>query len=204
MLQANKNLKKSLLPDTSIVKDAIDLLGLAADSHIYNHSLRTHYLASKFAEKNKMNVDKEQLALACLFHDIGLCEHYYSPHSAFVFNSSESLKDFLIEKDYPKSRIRPMMEAIDFHFSITPKWSLGDVAGLLQIGAWMDVTGIRTWALPGERKRARALFNDDGFFLKFNVCLIKQLLSPKRAVGIVSPQMVLPQGHYDLTSHCEH
>ena len=118
MLQANKNLKKSLLPDTSIVKDAIDLLGLAADSHIYNHSLRTHYLASKFAEKNKMNVDKEQLALACLFHDIGLCEHYYSPHSAFVFNSSESLKDFLIEKDYPKSRIRPMMEAIISIFSI--------------------------------------------------------------------------------------
>jgi len=197
---SKKKLAHAMLPDTSIVMEASKILFSANDEIIYNHTLRSHYLAAKYAAVNSINYDAEQLALACLFHDFGLTEAYYSPEHAFVFNSSNALKGFLTEKGYAFDKIQPMMEAIDCHFEILPKWELGEVAGLLQIGAWMDVTGLRSWNLPGERRKARKEFRAKGFFLHFNGCLFHQLCSPKRALGLILPEANIPHNHYQCKS----
>ena len=33
-----------------------------------------------------------------------------------------------------------------------PKWQKGPTVGLLQVGAWMDVTGLRQWSVSREAR----------------------------------------------------
>ena len=184
------------LPDSGIVTEAAALVQRASDARIFNHTLRTHYLATRYASRFEVEYDREQLALAALFHDIGLSPEHYTDDHAFIFRSLETLKGFLLERGYDPTRIPATMQAIDWHFNVLPRWDLGEVAGLLQIGAWMDVTGLRCWSIFEYYRESKKLFSKRGFFLHFQGCLFGQLVSPARALGLIAPGRHLPEGHY--------
>jgi hypothetical protein len=194
-------LLRARMPDTRVVAEAGALARAAFDDRLFHHTLRTHFLALRYAERFGLSCDREQLALACLFHDLGLVAPHYRADRAFTFSSSAAMKSFLLERGWPAERILPAMEAIDFHMQLLPRWERGETAGLLQVGAWMDVTGLRGWRLPGAVREARAQFRRGSFFLQFNVCLAGQLLSPRRAPGLLAPRGREPADHYCCEAH---
>lgn len=189
------------LPDSRIVNEAGALIRAAFDDRLYNHTMRTHLLAVRYAARYGIHHDREQLAMACLFHDLGMVGPHQDAGRAFTFSGSAAMKEFLLQRQWPEERIRPAMEAIDFHMQLLPRWDLGEVAGLLQVGAWMDVTGLRRWRLPQAVKESRRHFERGGFFLHFNVCLAKELVSPRRALGLLAPHGRAPAGHYCCDAH---
>ncbi len=152
-----------------------------------------------YAKAKSIEYNQEHLALACLFHDLGLTEEFHNPKQAFIYNSSATLRDFLQAKQYAAQDTVTLMETIDFHFSLRPHWQSGPVAGLLQIGTWMDVTGRKSRQIPGARQKARATFDSRGFFLYFNRCLCCELLSWQRLKGILAPAHHCPENHYPAT-----
>ena len=184
------------MPDSAIIREAATFVRRVCNDKIFNHSLRTHYLAVQYAARFGIATDREQLALACLFHDTGLMPGHYTADRSFTFNSSRALREFLSARAYPPQKIHSAMEAIDWHFHVLPRWDLGETAGLLQVGAWMDVTGLRSWSMFREYRRSRRLFEKAGFFLHFNACVLNQLISPKRAIGLLAPARCVPPGHY--------
>jgi len=188
------------MPDSAIIREAAVLVRRMCNDKIFNHSLRTHYLAVQYATRFGIATDREQLALACLFHDTGLMPDRYTADRSFTFNSSRALREFLSERAHPPQKIRGAMEAIDWHFVILPRWDLGETAGLLQVGAWMDVTGLRSWSMFREYRRSRQLFENGGFFSYFNACVLRQVMSPKRAIGLLAPARSIPPGHYDSSA----
>lgn len=196
-----KAIQFAAMPDSALVTDAAELVRGICNDKIFNHSLRTHYLAVQYAARYKKSFDPEQLALACLFHDTGLMPDCYSPDRSFIFNSSQALKDYAIGRSVDPQKIDAAMQAIDWHFHVLPRWDLGEVAGLLQVGAWMDVTGLRCWRVFDAYRRSKKLFDKRGFFLYFNACLARQLIAPKRALGLLAPGRNLPAQHYCCDSH---
>lgn len=194
-------LLRAQMPDTRLIAEAGALARAAFDDRLFHHTLRTHFLALRYAERFGVRCDREQLALACLFHDLGLVAPHYRADRAFTYSSSAAMKDFLLQRGWEPERVRPAMEAIDFHMQLLPRWELGETAGLLQVGAWMDVTGLRSWRVPGAVKQARAQFRRGSFFWQFNVCLTGQLLSPTRALGLLAPSGREPAGHYCCDAH---
>lgn len=175
------------MPDSATVTEAVALVRASFDDTLWNHTLRTHLLAAGWAERIGVRFDREQLALACLFHDLGMVPPQRDPAHAFTFAGSRALRDFLHPRGWETRRIEAAAQAIDFHMQLRPRWDLGEVAGLLQVAAWMDVTWLRSRQLREVVEEARRRFDRTGFMLRFNACLLRELASPRRALGLLSP-----------------
>ena len=186
------------LPDTPIIKEALQIVKAALSDNIFNHSMRTYLYAYEFAEKRKNVFSEEELLLVALFHDIGFYSPYQIKGKPFQIGSSNALKEYLLahEKVQPE-RINAMMEAIDYHFQFRPRWEKGEIAGLLQVGAHMDVMGTKIKSIEKD-KRNQILkeYPKNYFFLEFNSCLIKSFTNFDSIRGLINPQPCCGKNHY--------
>ena len=95
-------------------------------------------------------------------------------------------------------RINAMMEAIDFHFQFLPRWDKGEVAGLLQIGAHMDVIGKNSQMIDlNKRREILTQYPKNFFFLEFNLCLFKSISSFSSLIGLFFPETYFSHNHYN-------
>jgi hypothetical protein len=187
------------IPDTPIIREATTIVKAAVSQNIFHHSMRTYHLGAEYAEKIKVNYASEELLLSALFHDIGLFSPYQVNGKPFQIASSLALKDFLLnEKKIPPQRINAMMEAIDFHFQFLPRWDKGEVAGLLQIGAHMDVIGKNSQMIDlNKRREILTQYPKNFFFLEFNICLLKSISSFSSLIGLFFTETYFSHNHYN-------
>ena len=115
----------------------------AMPAPMLRHSIRTYLLAEAYADAERIDFDREGLAVASLLHDIALFPPYCNPRQPFPFNSSRVMLTLLDQHDVPVSRAAALVDAIDFHFQLWPHWQAGPEAGLLHVGAYMDVFRFR-------------------------------------------------------------
>lgn len=177
-----------VFPDTALAREARKIIEAAEPVPIFNHSLRAFLLGRSYAKAKKIAFDEEALYLSALFHDLGLCEGHRAPARAFTFASSAAMRDHLVRHKVEPRRITAMTEAIEFHFQLLPNWSKGEVAGLMQVGAHMDVTGMRRWAIGREAKAEAASLPRAGFFMEFNRCMLRSTRSWAALMGLMLPE----------------
>lgn len=131
------------LPDSRLVVAAETMARAVMPAPIFRHSIRTFLLADAYAAAERIAFDREGLAVASLLHDIALFPPYCNPDRPFPFNSSAAMLALLDEHQVPAARAAALVDAIDFHFQLWPQWQAGPEAGLLHIGAYMDMIGFR-------------------------------------------------------------
>ncbi|MFY7787750.1 MAG: HD domain-containing protein [Thermoflexibacteraceae bacterium] len=191
-------IKDNKIPDTPIIKEAMSIVQATLSTNIFNHSIRTYLFAYEYARKYHHAFSEEELLLVSLFHDIGLDNNYFVKGSSFQIASSVALREYLMtQKEITPHRINAMMEAINYHFQLKPRWDKGTIAGLLQIGAHMDVLGVKLLSI--EKKRRTQILKDYPkklFFFEFNSCLCKTFTSFDTLLGLFYPQKYCSQGHY--------
>jgi hypothetical protein len=186
------------VPDTPIINEAFKIVKAALNDSIFNHSMRTYLYAYEFAKINKREFSDEELILVALFHDIGFYMPYRIKGKPFQIGSSTALKEYLLShKKIQPERINAMMEAIDYHLQFKPRWDKGEVAGLLQVGAHMDVMGTKAGSI--EKNKRNQILNDypkNYFFLEFNRCLIKSITNLDTIRGLFQPEKCCGENHY--------
>jgi hypothetical protein len=178
------------LPDTAIVAEATALIEKAAPPSLVNHSARTYLLGAAYARKKGIDFDEEGLATAAMLHDLGLCASYRDPASPFPFVGAREVRRILAAHGADPSRIEPLVDAVELHMQMLPRWSKGNVVGLLQVGAWMDVTGLRRWAVWSEAGAIAAAFPRAGLDASFPVSLVHSMGSVRACVGLLFPNAV--------------
>jgi hypothetical protein len=175
------------LPDTKLVTEALGAARHALAAPMLSHSVRAYLLATAYAKSTSRDHDDEGLCLAALFHDVGMSPSHRGA-GAFTLASSSALTSFLEARDVPRERIAPLVDAIDFHMQLFPRWSKGNVVGLLQVGAWMDVMGFRRARVRDDAKRIEELLPRDGFTSAFHRGLLSTLRSPSACLGLLFPE----------------
>ncbi|TDH86573.1 HD domain-containing protein, partial [Acinetobacter baumannii] len=65
-----------VIPDTQMIKIALEERESKASIAIYNHSWRTYFWGAALGHLQNQQFDPESLLLASLFHDIGLTEQH--------------------------------------------------------------------------------------------------------------------------------
>lgn len=186
------------LPDTPIINEALNIVKAALSDNIFNHSMRTYLYANKFAINRKSVYSEEELLLVALFHDIGFYVPYKIKGKPFQIGSSNALKEYLLTyKQIEPERINAMMEAIDYHFQFRPRWDKGEIAGLLQVGAHLDVRGTKAKSIEKD-KRYQILkeYPKNNFFFEFNSCLIKSFTNFDTIRGLFYPKNSCEKTHY--------
>jgi hypothetical protein len=172
------------LPDTALVREALVAARSALPAPILDHSLRTYLLAAAYADAVGRAHDEEGLCLAAIFHDVGLVAR--DARVPFTYASSRALARFL-EGRVPRAHVAPLTDAILFHMQLLPRWSKGEVAGLLQIGAWMDATGLRRGRIAARAAEIEARLPRGAFDREFKRRLLASMKRPSACFGLLFP-----------------
>ncbi|ASZ15024.1 HD domain-containing protein [Chitinophaga pendula] len=129
------------IPDSSIARQATELLLTHGTEFLYNHSLRVFLFASLNAKRDDIRYDQELLYISAVFHDLGLTTHYSSPDKRFEVDGANAARNFLQSQGIGKEQVQLVWDAIALHTTIgIAEYKEPEVA-LLYSGVGLDVMG---------------------------------------------------------------
>ncbi|SPL69583.1 HD domain-containing protein [Acinetobacter stercoris] len=135
-----------IIPDTALIKDAINELEQCRNIAIIQHSWRSYFWAVAIAKYKKWQFDSEDLLFASLIHDLGLIspKSEYSTCQCFTFKSALQAEDLCKKHHHPQDRTENISNAICLHMNgylNERNLSLSKEVFLLQQATACDVIG---------------------------------------------------------------
>lgn len=79
------------VPDTVLVRDAIDLSRSASEPFLFNHAMRSWLFGVLLSESAERAPDAELLAVATILHDLGLTDRYTAENRFEVDGANAAL-----------------------------------------------------------------------------------------------------------------
>jgi len=129
------------MPDSTIARQATELLREHGSGLLYNHSLRTFLFASLNGKQNRIKYDPELLYVSAVFHDLGLTPHYRSEDKRFEIDGADAARDFLSSHGMAPQVLQLVWDAIALHTSPgIAEYKEAEVV-LLNFGVALDVVG---------------------------------------------------------------
>jgi hypothetical protein len=175
------------LPDSTLAVAVRRVVEPVLPRVLLHHSLRTFLYGRTWARRHGVSCDEDGLFAASLFHDLGLCEPYRDTRRAFQLNSSRALADLLDTLRVERSRRDRLVSAVTHHFQPLPRWREGPEAGLLHIGAYMDVAGLRRWSVRAAVPIIRHAYPPCGTSRTLFTLVGRSIRSPRSCLGIMLP-----------------
>ena len=150
------NLDLIIVPDTPMIKLAVEELESKADLALINHSWRTYFWGATLGHIQHHHYDPESLLTASLFHDIGFTEAHIHSKGCKCF-TQESADQFQIkaqEIQFDAVKTEIIKDAICLHMNGYSDDSYSNEAKLLQQGASCDVIGDQIYKVPKHLKNS--------------------------------------------------
>src|ERR1700691_5140144 len=88
------------VPDTVLVRDAIDLSRSASELYLFNHVMRSWLFGVLLSESAEPAPDPELLAVATILHDLGLTDRY-TAENLFEVGGANAGRSF---SQFPKTK----------------------------------------------------------------------------------------------------
>ena len=130
------------VPDSSLAREAEELLRTASPAFLTNHSFRSHAWAVALAERDRVRFDAEVLYVGALLHDIGLLAQYDTGR-CFEEDGARVAAELAAGQGWPPDRQQAVAEAIRLHTALEISLDYGPEAYLLWHATGVDVTGHR-------------------------------------------------------------
>lgn len=135
-------------PDSALAREAEAHAREELSPHVLQHSYRTFLFGLALAGIDGKTVDPELVYVASLLHDLNL-EHP-TPGRCFAVVGAERAEAFALEHHASPERAKAIAAAIAGHITIGVAEDLGDPAGFVSAGAFVDVAGARMHELRPE------------------------------------------------------
>ena len=129
------------LPDSTIAREATQLLRDTASDLLFQHSMRVYLWSALLADRKGLGFDPELLYAAAMFHDLGLTEAFHASSLRFEVDGANAARDFLRSHGIPEADIHKVWTAIAFHTTPGIPEFLHPEASLLHMATGMDVAG---------------------------------------------------------------
>jgi HD superfamily phosphodiesterase len=84
-----------MVPDSTLAREATEMVRDAESSLLFNHSTRVYYFGSLAGKRRGIKFDPELLYIAAMFHDMGLTPRYSSGSDRFEVDGANSARAFL-------------------------------------------------------------------------------------------------------------
>ena len=137
-------------PDSTIARQAEELIANAAGDMVVNHSHRTYAFGAAIAAHERLSFDPELTYVASLLHDL-----YWErpaepahPH-CFTLPAAETAIELARDAGWEASRQTALADAITLHLNVWPPRGSPE-SYVVFIGARLDVLGYRHWDLDPE------------------------------------------------------
>jgi hypothetical protein len=159
------------VPDTTLVRDAIDLSRSLLEPFLFNHVMRSWLFGILLSEATEVMPDAELLAVAAILHDLGLTERY-TAENRFEVDGANAAREFMKDRGISPQQTQVVWDAIALHTTPTLALHKEPEVVMTHSGIAVDVLGAGLDRIPQEKQRAiLAAFPRLAFKEEFRGCL---------------------------------
>jgi hypothetical protein len=141
------------VPDTALVRDAIDLSRSLLEPFLFNHVMRSWLFGILLSEAAVVAPDAELLAVAAILHDLGLTERY-TAENRFEVDGANAAREFLKDRAISAQQTQVVWDAIALHTTPTLALHKEPEVVMTHSGIAVDVLGAGLDRIPQEKQRA--------------------------------------------------
>jgi hypothetical protein len=129
------------VPDSTIARDATELVQDVSTPLLFHHSRRVFLWGSLYGEQLLLDYDAELFYVAAMFHDLGLLEGHRSEHERFEIDGANAARDFLERHGVGEDRLTLVWDAVALHTTPEiPRYKRPEVR-LVNWGVEYDIPG---------------------------------------------------------------
>ena len=141
------------IPDSTLAREATDLVRDAASPLLFHHSRRVFLWGSLRGREQGLAFDPELLYVGALFHDLGLTPRFGRTDQRFELDGADEARRFLTAHGIAAEPADRVWTAIALHTTPEIPLHMAPEIALVTRGVELDVLGIGYAALP-EAERA--------------------------------------------------
>jgi HD domain len=148
--QTTRVLAGVTVPDTPLVRRAIEYARTHSEPYMFNHVMRSWLFAEAIAQRDQRSYDSEVLAVSTLLHDLGLSEAFYGP-LRFEVEGANAARAFARNEGVDEHRTQLIWDGVALNS--TPSIALHKEAevALGTAGIGLDWGGFGYDGLPQEQ-----------------------------------------------------
>src|SRR5271167_3242476 len=139
------------VPDTALVRDAIDLSRSLLEPFLFNHVMRSWLFGIVLAESAVIAPDAELLAVAAILHDLGLTERY-NGEDRFEVDGANAARAFLKDRGISTQQTQVVWDAIALHTTRSIALHKESEVAMTHSGIAVDVIGVRLDRIPQDKR----------------------------------------------------
>ncbi len=141
------------VPDTVLVRDAIDLSRSASEPFLFNHAMRSWLFSLLLSEGAERAPDPELLAVATILHDLGLTDRY-TAENRFEVDGANAARSFLKGRGISAQQTQVVWDAIALHTTYSIALHKEPEVALTHLGITMDFRGAGLDQIPQDKQSA--------------------------------------------------
>ncbi|MFI1866024.1 HD domain-containing protein [Streptomyces jumonjinensis] len=183
------------LPNTTLTREATELVRDTTSSLIYDHSRRVYFFGALQGRNRDLSFDPELLYIGAMFHDLGLGEPFRGSGRRFEVDGADEARRFLQSRGVPEDSVRRVWTAIALHTTPgIPEFMEPEVA-LVTAGVEYDVLGIGFDAISDTDRAAIVTLHPRPDFKRRIIEAFAEGIRPK-------PQTAFGNVKADVLQHC--
>jgi HD superfamily phosphodiesterase len=142
------------IPDSSLAKEATELVRDTASPLLYDHSRRVFLFGSLQGRRRELSYDPELLYVGAMFHDLGLTPGYRTSQQRFEIDGADAARDFLLRHGLSQDSARIAWTSIALHTTPEIPAHMEPEVALVTAGVEFDVLGMGLDAVAPEVRDA--------------------------------------------------
>jgi hypothetical protein len=141
------------VPDTRLVRDAIDLARSSSEPFLFNHVMRSWLFSVLLSENAKPAPDPELLAVSTVLHDLGLTDRF-SAKERFEVDGANAALAFMKERGISMQQTQVVWDAIALHTTRSIALHKEAEVAMTHSGIAVDVLGVGLDRIHQDKQQA--------------------------------------------------
>jgi HD domain len=141
------------VPDTRLVRDAIDLARSSSEPFLFNHVMRSWLFSVLLSENAKPAPDPELLAVSTVLHDLGLTNRF-SAEERFEVDGANAALAFMKERGISMQQTQVVWDAIALHTTRSIALHKEAEVAMTHSGIAVDVLGVGLDRIHQDKQQA--------------------------------------------------
>jgi hypothetical protein len=141
------------VPDTRLVRDAIDLARSSSEPFLFNHVMRSWLFSVLLSENAKLAPDPELLAVSTVLHDLGLTDRF-SAEERFEVDGANAALAFMKERGISMQQTQVVWDAIALHTTRSIALHKEAEVAMTHSGIAVDVLGVGLDRIHQDKQQA--------------------------------------------------
>ncbi|ANE03222.1 HD domain-containing protein [Corynebacterium crudilactis] len=140
------------IPDSTLAREATELVREFASPLIYNHSRRVFIFGALRGTQDQISFDPELLYVGAMFHDLGLTEKFRREDQRFEIDGADEARRFLFSHGIADAEATKVWNAIALHTTPEIPLHMDAEVALVTRGVEHDVLGIGYDTITEEQR----------------------------------------------------